>query len=58
MRSSGTRSGKNCDRYGVEVFPRAYLIGVDGTVLWEGLPNSALEAIEKLMTAEFAKVKK
>jgi thiol-disulfide isomerase/thioredoxin len=49
---------KNCDKYGVEVFPRAYLIGVDGNVLWEGLPNSALEAIEKLMTAEFAKVKK
>ncbi|HVR86223.1 MAG TPA: TlpA disulfide reductase family protein [Planctomycetota bacterium] len=48
---------KNCDTYGVEVFPRAYLIGVDGTILWEGLPNSALEEIEKLMTAEFAKVK-
>jgi thiol-disulfide isomerase/thioredoxin len=49
---------KNCDRYGVEVFPRAYLIGVDGTVLWEGIPNSALGEIEKLMTAEFAKGKK
>jgi len=49
---------KNCDKYGVEVFPRAYLIGVEGTVLWEGLPNSALEAIETLMKAEFAKVKK
>jgi cytochrome c biogenesis protein CcmG/thiol:disulfide interchange protein DsbE len=49
---------KNCDKYGVEVFPRAYLIGVDGNVLWEGIPNSALEAIEALMAAEFAKVKK
>jgi thiol-disulfide isomerase/thioredoxin len=49
---------KNCDKYGVEVFPRAYLIGVDGNVLWEGLPNSALLEIEKLMTAEFAKAKK
>ena len=48
---------KNCDKYGVEVFPRAYLIGVEGNVLWEGLPNSALEAIEALMAAEFAKVK-
>jgi AhpC/TSA family len=49
---------KNCDAYGVEVFPRAYLIGVDGTVLWEGLPNEKLAEIEKLMDAEFAKVKK
>jgi thiol-disulfide isomerase/thioredoxin len=49
---------KNCDAYGVEVFPRAYLIGVDGTVLWEGLPNDKLPEIEKLMDAEFAKVKK
>lgn len=49
---------KNCDKYGVEVFPRAYLIGVDGNVLWEGIPNSALGEIEKLMTAEFAKAKK
>ena len=49
---------KNCDKYGVEVFPRAYLIGVDGTVLWEGIPNSALERIETLMKEEFAKVKR
>lgn len=49
---------KNCDVYGIEVFPRAYLIGVDGTVLWEGLPNEKVPEIEKLMTAEFAKVKK
>ncbi|MBV8882031.1 MAG: TlpA family protein disulfide reductase, partial [Planctomycetaceae bacterium] len=38
---------KNCDAYGVEVFPRAYLIGVDGTVLWEGIPNDKLDEIEK-----------
>lgn len=49
---------KNCDTYGVEVFPRAYLIGVDGTVIWEGLPNAKIPDIERLMDAEFAKVKK
>ncbi len=52
------KDSKNCLKYGVEVFPRAYLIGVDGKVLWEGLPNEKLAEIEKLMAAEFAKVKK
>jgi thiol-disulfide isomerase/thioredoxin len=49
---------KNCLTYGIEIYPRAYLIGVDGTVIWEGIPNEKLEEIEKLMAAEFAKVKK
>jgi len=64
------KDSKNCLTYGVEVFPRAYLIGVDGTVVWEGLPyekpdekekiedNKRLREIETLMQAEFAKVKK
>lgn len=52
------KESKTCLKYGVEVFPRAYLIGVDGTVIWEGLPNEKLAEIEALMTAEFAKVKK
>ncbi|HZE95704.1 MAG TPA: redoxin domain-containing protein [Planctomycetota bacterium] len=52
------KDSRNCQTYGIEVFPRAYLVGVDGTVLWEGIPNEKLEEIEKLMTAEFAKVKK
>lgn len=52
------KESKNCLKYGVEVFPRAYLIGVDGAVLWEGIPNEKLEEIEKLMAGEFAKVKK
>ena len=52
------KDSKNCLTYAVEVFPRAYLIGVDGTVIWEGLPNEKLEEIEKLMAVEFAKVKK
>jgi thiol-disulfide isomerase/thioredoxin len=52
------KESKNCTAYGVEVFPRAYLIGVDGTVIWEGLPNENLKTIEALMAAEFAKVTK
>lgn len=52
------KDSKNCEKYGLQVFPRAYLIGVDGTVVWEGYPNENLEAIEKAMAAEFAKVKK
>ncbi len=51
------KDSKNCLKYGVEVFPRAYLIGVEGTVIWEGLPNEKLPEIEKRMAAEFAKVK-
>lgn len=51
------KESKNCLKYGVEVFPRAYLIGVDGTVLWEGIPNDKIAEIEKLMADEFAKVK-
>ena len=52
------KDSKNCTKYGVEVFPRAYLIGVEGTVLWEGIPNDKITEIEKLMADEFAKVKK
>jgi cytochrome c biogenesis protein CcmG/thiol:disulfide interchange protein DsbE len=52
------KDSKNCQKYGVQVFPRAYLIGVDGKVIWEGLPNEKLAEIETLMAAEFAKVKK
>src|SRR5581483_11680819 len=52
------KESKNCLKYGVEVFPRAYLVGVEGTVLWEGIPNEKIAEIEKLMADEFAKVKK
>jgi len=52
------KDSRTCLKYGVEVFPRAYLIGVDGTVIWEGLPNEKLAEIETLMAAEFAKVKR
>ena len=52
------KDSRNCQKYGIEVFPRAYLIGVDGAVVWEGIPNEKLPEIEKLMAVEFAKVKK
>jgi thiol-disulfide isomerase/thioredoxin len=47
-----------CTRYGVEAFPAAYLIGADGTVVWEGLPVNKAEQIEAMIKAELEKVKK
>jgi peroxiredoxin len=52
------KEGKNCEKYGIKAFPSAYLVGVDGKVLWEGFPNPEVEAIEKLIKAELEKVKK
>jgi thiol-disulfide isomerase/thioredoxin len=49
---------KICLNYGIQAYPRAYLVGVEGTVLWEGIPNSKIEEIEKILAAEIAKVKK
>ena len=49
--------GRICMSYGIEAYPRAYLVGVDGKVLWEGIPNSKIDEIEKLIIAEIAKVK-
>lgn len=49
---------KVCLEYGIQAYPRAYLVGVDGTVLWEGIPNSKIEEIEKILAAEIAKVKR
>ena len=48
-----------CLAYGIQAYPQAYLVGVDGKVIWEGSPNAKIvEAVEKLMAAEFGKVKK
>jgi thiol-disulfide isomerase/thioredoxin len=48
-----------CLAYGIQAYPQAYLVGVDGKVIWEGSPNAKIvEAVEKLMAAEFEKVKK
>ena len=52
------KDAKNCLAYGIQAYPQAYLIGVDGNVIWEGLPSPKNEAIEKLITVELAKAKK
>ena len=52
------KEAKNCLAYGIQAYPQAYLIGVDGNVIWEGLPSPKNEKIEQLITAELAKVKK
>lgn len=52
------KGAKNCLAYGIQAYPFAYLVGVDGKVLWEGLPNAKIEEIEKRIQAELEKVKK
>ena len=32
-----------CDRFGVQMYPTAYLIGRDGRVLWEGHPGDVAD---------------
>ena len=51
------KEAKNCATYGIKGYPAAFLIGVDGTVIWEGFPNPKLEHIEKLIKTELEKVK-
>ena len=46
------------DKYGVEVQPSGFLIGVDGKVIWEGTPGKHVKKIEELIKAELKKVKK
>jgi hypothetical protein len=50
--------GKNCAAYGVRAYPSAYLVGVDGKVLWEGHPGPGDADVQKLIDQELAKVKK
>ena len=55
------KGGKNIAAYKVEGMPAAYLIGVDGTVVWEGHPNAKQSEADKLearIKAELEKVKK
>jgi len=53
------KDAKNCLAYGIQAYPMAYLVGVDGKVIWEGSPNAkVLGDIEKAMAAELAKVKR
>ena len=52
------KDARNCDAYGVKAYPSAYLIGVDGAVVWEGVPNPKNDEMEKALKAELEKVKK
>ncbi len=52
------KDGANCTKYGIKAYPAGYLVGVDGKVLWEGVPSPGNPEIEKLLKAELAKVKK
>ncbi len=50
--------GTTTKEYKIMAFPTGYLIGVDGTVIWEGPPLMKVKEIEPLMEKELAKVKK
>jgi hypothetical protein len=56
------RQNRNHERYGIDAWPRAYLIGVDGQVVWEGNPARvihrplALCELEALLEAELQQV--
>jgi hypothetical protein len=55
------KEGKTVEKYKVEGYPAAYLIGIDGKVVWEGHPNakeSEANRYEALIKAELEKVKK
>jgi thiol-disulfide isomerase/thioredoxin len=53
------KDGKVCKAYGIQAYPQAYLVGIDGKVIWEGSPNAKIiDQVEKLMAAEFEKAKK
>ena len=55
------KDGKTVEAYKVEAMPAAYLIGVDGTVVWEGHPSakpSEADKLEAKIKAELEKVKK
>ena len=55
------KGGKNIETYKVQAMPAAYLIGVDGTVVWEGHPNAKQSEADKLeakIKTELEKVKK
>ncbi len=49
---------KNVNTYGVRGMPSAFLIGVDGKVIWEGFPLASTKKIETLIKAELKNVKK
>lgn len=52
------KGGKITKAYAVQAFPSQYLIGVDGTVLWEGGYSRDKAKVEELIRTELEKVKK
>jgi hypothetical protein len=55
------KDARNVSTYKVEGMPAAYLVGVEGTVVWEGHPNAAKAEADKLearIKEELARVKK
>lgn len=52
------KGGKVCQSYAVRGYPAAFLIGVDGKVIWEGFPVPELASLERRITKELAKVAK
>lgn len=51
------KDGANCTTYGIKGYPAAFLVGVDGTVIWEGFPLPKVKEIEPLIVEELKKVK-
>lgn len=49
---------KMCTTYGVRGYAAAFLIGVDGTVVWEGFPAVDVSKKEALIQQELKKVSK
>lgn len=47
----------NTKAYGVIAQPSGFLVGVDGKVVWEGVPVTKVKEIEALIRAEVAKAK-
>ncbi len=53
------KDARNIAAYGVQAMPAAYLIGADGKVVWEGVPDAGkAEDYEKRIRAELDKIKK
>jgi peroxiredoxin len=48
----------NCKAYGIKGYPSAYLIDVEGKVVWEGNPDSEDKTLEDAIKKELEKVKK
>lgn len=52
------KAERNNMTFAVRVQPFAYLVGVEGTVTWEGTLMANRDALEKVFVAELAKVEK